>query len=199
MPPAAPMARFQFVLEVAPSAAADVLATQQMSVLPKGWPTTEAEITSLLERFQPLRLEFDFGGVQADYASHMVTLTPGYSYELNAEILVCPIYSKERVWSLFSPIYTIDGWDRSARTFVRKFRLAEPSQQYQIEIRHKVTFSTTSTVVGWVLDLRGLILAIGGACGYIVMGHALLYRMRVFVNNFRTTKEGKRHKEAKAD
>ncbi len=187
-PPAAPMAGFEFVLEVAPSAAADVLEIQRISQLFLDWPTTETEIITVLERFEPLRFSFDFGSVQADYTSGMLALTPGYGYELNAEIEIGPIYSTERLWSFFSPVYTIEGWDRKARTFVRKSPLSEPSQEYEIEIRYKVTFSVTPTIVGWILDVRRLTIGIGGAFGYIVMGYALLHRMRVFFLHFQSRK-----------
>jgi len=169
-------------LLVSPTAVDDILSC---NVAPVGWPTSTAGITSLLEVFEPLNLEWDLTAVMGmaylkdNEAAKLDTglpMVPGYGYVLSATVQIKPAYSKDS-----DDVYTLTSWSRtiSSKTTVRYKLPTGQGHLFRVTYNINMDDSIYPSVVTNTFSYMDLIVSYSACLGFLALGLSLI----IFMNS----------------
>jgi len=90
----------------------------------KLWPTDEQSIKLILEKFDPMQIEWELSSIGGRSDEQVLVMQPGYEYLLEALLQIRPIY-----WSDVWESSHIERWERQVvSTTASRTKLSDPAQ-----------------------------------------------------------------------
>ena len=142
------------------------------------WPTDEQGIKLILERFDPLQIEWELSSIGGRSEEQVLVMQPGYEYLLEALLQIRPIYSSD-VWESSK----IERWERQVvSTAASRTKLTDPAMAHQVVVRYHLEFDplVRAQTFRKGTTVKSFAEAVGAATGFIVIGAMFLNGMRRF-------------------
>ena len=136
------------------------------------WPQTEQELKLKLEKFSPLRIEWELSSIGGRSDDNVIVLQPGFEYLLEALVQIRPIYSSN-IWELGK----IERWERQVvSTAATKSPLTDTKRLHQVIARYNILFDPLVQAQTFRSDYTVLNFAhaVGAAVGYLILGMVIL-------------------------
>jgi len=151
------------------------------------WPQDEQSIKLILERFDPLQIEWELSSIGGRSDEQVLVMQPGHEYLLEALLQVRPIYSSD-LWDSSR----IERWERQVvSTAATRTKLSDPAQAHQVVVRYHLEFDplVRAQTFRKAFTIKAFAESVGAAMGFIVIGAMLLNglrRLRSFGSDLQT-------------
>ncbi|KAJ1482705.1 hypothetical protein T484DRAFT_1802992, partial [Baffinella frigidus] len=152
------------------------------------WPTDPLDVRLVLERFDPLQIEWELSTLGGRSDDEAIVMQPGYEYILEATIEVRPIYAADVM-----EVVTIQRWERQVvSTTASRAVISDPDRAHKVVVRYYLQFDplvvvryhlqfdplVRAQIFRTVYTAKALLDAFGAATGYIVLGVIFLNLIR---------------------
>jgi len=179
MPADAPLARGSFRLGISQHSRDDIL---KCKTIPDGWPSDVTSLTLLLEKFKPLKVEWNLRSVlgktyvpEKDLAYYTMAsglrMEPGYGYVFSATVVIKPAYAYD-----ITQVLTLTGWTSSVTQMgAVRYKLPE-GQTNMVRYSYSVSFDENQlpSMSSFKMNAKDFIVRIGAICCYGVFGNIVL-------------------------
>ena len=140
------------------------------------WPQDEQDIKLLLERFDPLQIEWELSSIGGRSEEQVLVMQPGYEYLMEALLQIRPIYSSD-VWETSR----IVRWERQVvSTAASRTKLTDPAMAHQVVVRYHLEFDplVRTQTFSKAYTVKVFVESVGAATGFIVLGAMILNAIR---------------------